>query len=205
MKYLQYGCGLRAPENWINFDSSPSLIFSKIPIVKDLFKRFVPPFPSNVRYGNIVKGLPVSPESIQLIYASHVLEHLSLNDCRIAIRNTYIMLVKGGLFRLVVPDLEWCIKEYQTNPVQKRAYKFMKNTKLGIEWREYGLIGFLRNTFGNTTHLWMWDYDSLKIELANIGFTNIRRANFNDSSAVEFRDVEEIGRFENALAIECIK
>ena len=204
-QYVQYGCGLCAPSNWLNFDSSPSLIISKIPIIHWLLKKYLPPFPSNVKFGNIVKGLPIQNESAKLVYASHILEHLPLEDFRIALRNTYKILTKGGVFRLVVPDLEWCIKEYHTNPPETRSYTFMKDAHLGLEKRERGLIGMLRNIIGQSTHLWMWDYNSIKTELENAGFKDIRRAYFNDSSEVAFSAVEDEGRFINCLAVECSK
>jgi hypothetical protein len=205
MKYVQYGCGLSAPKSWTNFDSSPSLIISKVPGLKDLLKKHIPPFPPNVKYGNIVKGLPLRNESCTAVYASHVLEHLALEDFRIALKNTYNILTIGGVFRLVVPDLEWCIKEYQTNPLEIRSYKFMEDAHLGLLKRERGLIASLRNMLGQSTHLWMWDYSSMKIELEKTGFKNIRRASFNDSSEPMFKAVEDEGRFINCLAIECNK
>ena len=205
MKYVQYGCGLSAPKGWINFDSSPSLIIGKIPVLKNLFKKHIPPFPTNVKYGNIVKGLPINNDSCKAVYASHVLEHLALEDFRIALNNTYNILTKGGVFRLVVPDLEWCIKEYQANLLEIRSYKFMENAHLGLLKRERGLIASLRNMLGQSTHLWMWDYTSMKLELEKAGFKNIRRASFNDSSELKFKDVEDEGRFINCLAIECTK
>jgi predicted SAM-dependent methyltransferase len=69
-------------------------------------------FPPNVRYGDIVKGLPVHAGSAAGVYASHVLEHLALDDLRTALRNTSAMLQAGGVFRLVVPDLEQLVHYY---------------------------------------------------------------------------------------------
>jgi ubiquinone/menaquinone biosynthesis C-methylase UbiE len=205
LNYVQYGCGLCAPNNWQNFDSSPSLVVSKIPILKSILKKHIPPFPSNVKYGNIVKGLNIPDESVELVYASHVLEHLSLDEFRTALKNTYKILRKDGIFRLVVPDLEWCIKQYNNNPGETRSFSFMKDAHLGLEKKERGIIGYIRNIFGQSRHLWMWDYDSLKIELASAGFKNSRRAQFNDSIHPAFKDVEDEDRFLNCLAVECSK
>lgn len=203
--YVQYGCGLSAPRGWLNFDSSPSLILGKIPVFKYFLKKYIPPFPKNVKYGDIVRGLSIKNESVKGVYASHVLEHLALEDFRIALNNTYNILTKGGVFRLVVPDLEWCVKEYETNPLEIRSYKFMEDAHLGLLKRERGLIALLRNMMGQSTHLWMWDYTSMKLELEKAGFKNIRRASFNDSTEPKFKDVEDEGRFINCLAVECSK
>ena len=80
--YLQFGCGLSSPERWRNFDASPTLRFERIPVVGTLYNKNTVRFPKNVEYGDIVKGLPVLDESQCGVYCSHVLEHLSLGDCR---------------------------------------------------------------------------------------------------------------------------
>jgi ubiquinone/menaquinone biosynthesis C-methylase UbiE len=55
-------------------------------------------FPKEVKYGDIVKGLPVADNSFRCVYASHVLEHLALHDFRKALRNTFNILEPGGVF-----------------------------------------------------------------------------------------------------------
>ena len=59
---VQYGCGFSAPENWINYDSSPTLRFEKMPLIGTLYTRRSKDkqnrFPKNVLYGDIIKGLP---------------------------------------------------------------------------------------------------------------------------------------------------
>jgi predicted SAM-dependent methyltransferase len=45
-----------------------------------------------------------SPASIDCLLAEHVLEHLSLDECRIALREAYRYLKPGGVFRIAVPD-----------------------------------------------------------------------------------------------------
>ena len=59
-----------------------------------------------MEYGDIVKGLPVDYASCKGIYCFHVLEHLSPDNFRIALGNTYKFLQPGGVFRFVLPDLQ---------------------------------------------------------------------------------------------------
>jgi hypothetical protein len=81
----------------------------------------------------------------------------------------------------------------------------IKETSLGKEKRSHGLKGFISEWFGNSQHLWMWDYFSISQELKNTGFVNIRRAEFGDSTDPMFNEVEEKDRWLNCLSIECIK
>ena len=97
--YVQYGCGWTAPETWTNFsDASPTLRWERIPLLGKLYTKNPRRFPPNVLYGNIVKGLPISDCSCRGVYASHVLEHLTLNEFRVALDNTYKILGNGGIF-----------------------------------------------------------------------------------------------------------
>lgn len=133
--YVQYGCGWSAPESWINFDCSPTLRFERLPILGRLYTRNARRFPPNVRYGDIVKGLPVQPESCDGVYCSHVLEHLSLDDFTIALGNTFRYLQRGGIFRLVVPDLQELVRQYTSDGTYLAASRFMEASHLGKKVR----------------------------------------------------------------------
>jgi hypothetical protein len=208
-KYIQYGCGLTAPVEWRNFDISPTLQLQKIPVLGKLLKRKLNVmFPENVEFGDIVNGLPVKSNSCQGIYCSHTLEHLSLDDFRLALQNTYLYLNEAGLFRMVVPDLEFSARAYirgLENEDSQASLEFLRNTMLGIEKRPKGVLALLSTIWGNSHHLWMWDYYSLAEELKRAGFSDIRRCAFGDCEDKMFTYVEDRGRFENALAVECRK
>ncbi len=207
--YVQYGCGLSAPKEWINFDVSPTLRIQKIPVLGGLIKgKLNIVFPDNVKYGDIIKGLPVKNNSCDGVYCSHTLEHLSLNDFRTALQNTYKILKKGGIFRCVVPDLEWAARVYIESFDQgdeKASYSFMEETFLGLKDRPKGFKGFITSVYGNSNHLWMWDYSSLAHELSEAGFKQIRKCKYNDCQDKKFVLVEDEDRFKNAVAIECKK
>ena len=68
-----------------------------------------------------------------------------------------------------------------------------------------GIRNLPKQLFGRSKHLWMWDYKGMAKELADAGFTEMRRAYFNDSVDPRFKEVEEIGRWENNLGVECIR
>lgn len=203
--YVQYGCGLCASASWTNFDASATLRLQRIPVLGALLTRGGPTFPENVYYGDIVRGLPIAPSSCKAIYCSHVLEHLSLEDLRKALLHTCELLKPGGVFRCVVPDLEVLARSYLASPTEQPAIQFMEESYLGYQQRPRRLGEVLREWLGNSRHLWMWDYGSLAVELRRVGFTDIRRASFGDALDPRFQDVEDPGRWENCLGVECRK
>ncbi len=206
-KYVQYGCGFTAPVEWTNYDASPTLRFERLPLLGKLYTRNKQRFPENVKYGDIVRGLPEQPDSCDAAYCSHILEHLSYGDFETALQNTYKILKPGGIFRGVVPDLKAAVDTYIKgyDKFDSPASELMRNTMLGVEDRGTGLRSIFIKLYGNSKHLWMWDYPSLKYELQKAGFRNIRQCQFGDSTEHNFTFVEEEGRFYNAAAFECQK
>jgi len=204
-QYMQYGCGyLSSPAGWINFDASPTLHLQRLPLLGALARRYVKPrFPDNVIIGDVLRKLPIEYGSCIGIYCSHVLEHLSLEDFRVAIKNTYLYLAPNGFFRMVMPDLNFYVQQYITSNDPSASHNFLIGTMLGLKKRERSLSRFLRNYIGNSNHLWMWDFKSAKIELEAVGFKEIRIAQFGDSGDRKFIEVEDESRWINCLGIEC--
>lgn len=198
-RYVQYGCGLCAPEGWMNFDASPRLRIERMPVAGSmvaLTKGRL--FPANVMYGDIRRGLPVVDGSVDGAYASHILEHLSRNAVVTALANTHKMLRSGGTFRLIVPDLAARAERYVRDRAQrspKNADAFIKALNIGEMDRAHGVEALLRSTFGHSGHLWMYDEDLMGELLQQAGFVDVRRATFGDSGDPMFDIVEDKGRF----------
>jgi SAM-dependent methyltransferase len=208
--YVQYGCGLCAPEGWLNFDASPRLRIERAPGLRTMLHATVGVlFPPTARVGDIVRGLPVPEGIARGVYCSHVLEHLPRDQVPVALRNTLRLLQPGGIFRLVVPDLEWRAKRYLSGAAQAdplAADAFFQCSGLGTRKRPRTPIAALARLFGNSTHLWMYDFAALAFLLGEAGFGGIRRCAIGDSGDPMFTRVEEAARFtesgESELAIE---
>jgi len=130
---------------------------------------------------------------------------LSLEDFQTALKNTYAYLKPGGIFRMVLPDLKFSIESYINNKSSDAAKSFLEETCLGVKSKDRGVKGLVYSLFGNSKHLWMWDYKSLASELEKFDFIDIRRAYFGDTSDNNFHVVEEVDRWENCLGVECKK
>jgi hypothetical protein len=213
--YVQFGCGFSVGEGWLNFDSSPSLRLSRIPIVAQLAKvAGAITFPPGVLYGDVRDGPLCAPGTCAGLYASHVLEHLSYDDFHTALRNCFAMLKPGGILRLIVPDLEGRARQYvkSLDAADSAANDtFLRSTHLGIPTRPRGMSGLVRGALGNSAHLWMWDELSMSRKLSDVGFVAIRRCDFNDCKDPMFKRVESASRFRDEvynvreLAMECRK
>lgn len=164
-KYIHYGGSYAgpAPKEFLNFDASPTLRLERMPLIGHFIHKNPTRFPLNVMYGDITKGPLVHPGTAKGVYCSHVLEHLSYRDCRLALQHSFSMLASGGIFRFVFPDLRRLASDYVAGCLD--ANEFMKESGLGVVSRSNGVKGFVKSFFGNSAHLWLWDENSIRGEL----------------------------------------
>jgi hypothetical protein len=205
---INYGCGRSAPDDWLNFDVSLSLRLERLPVFGRFLASSGERFPANVRYGNIVRGLPVPIGSAKCVFASHVLEHLTREDLCIALGNTFRMMSSGGIFRLIVPDLAALIATYNEHSAAGRSDAndfFLRTSHLGTEARPKTVRQHVRDNLGSSRHLWMWDWPSVNERLRETGFSRIRQCSFGDCADPAFASVEIEERFLWSVAAEAIK
>ncbi len=108
--YLNIGCGNHFLSDWENLDFEPKN--------------------SSVRKWDIRRGLPCPDEHFDLVYSSHVLEHLSSAEVEKLIQECRRVLRPGGTLRVVVPDLEAMAREYLSAAVAEGEGK---KSKKGLE------------------------------------------------------------------------
>lgn len=203
---INFGCGTNCSDGWCGYDASPTLQLQRLPIVGRIFQRCIKPkFDSNIKYGDIRRGLGLPPSSAEMVYCSHVLEHFSLNDMRLVLKQVHALLKPGGIFRGVLPDLAAYTKAYLDSADAAACSDFMRASFLGLESRPRGINSLLRHALGNSNHLWMWDFKGLKFELENSGFRDVRTVFFGDSEYSEFKQVEDCGRWMDGFGFECKK
>lgn len=89
---LNLGCGTRIHPAWTNLDLVP-----RIP---------------GVLPANLAEGIPFPDDSADVVYHSHLLEHLNPRQATEFIRECYRVLAPGGILRVVVPDLEQISRVY---------------------------------------------------------------------------------------------
>lgn len=91
---VNIGCGPRflASPAWLNFDFHSRT--------------------SYVTRCNLLQGIPLPDNSVDLVYSSHVLEHFSRDQARWLVLDMLRLLRPGALVRIVVPDLEDICRNY---------------------------------------------------------------------------------------------
>lgn len=186
MKIVNFGCGPFAPEGFINLDGSPVALASRLPLPAVIFgpkatlvsamRR------SGVRYAT-ARRVRFPFDSLDGVYASHVLEHLARAECDALLRKVHAWLKPDGRLRVVLPDLSLFASQYSSGQVD--ADHFVACTNLSIERQ-----GWLSRCFGHSFHQWMYDRDSGSRILRHAGFRNIRVCRFCGSDYPEFNQLD---------------
>jgi predicted SAM-dependent methyltransferase len=211
--YVQFGAGTESIPGFLSFDSSPTLYIQRLPIIGSLLKNKLNCiFDDEILFGDIVKGLPLPKNSVDVVFSSHVLEHLALVDFFKAIENVKKILKTGGVFRLIVPnfrfEVETYLKDYeQISSGGDASIKFTKRNCIGKIKRSKNFIDICSEYFGNSAHLWLWDDKSLYKVLNDNGFGCVESFQmgepYKNYSLINLP--ERSHQFEGAVAFQCIK
>lgn len=92
MRYVNLGCGSHYHPDWINID-------------------IVATGPRVIAH-DLSSGIPLSDKSCNVVYHSHVLEHLRRENGLQFLQECYRVLKPGGIIRVAVPDLEMICRLY---------------------------------------------------------------------------------------------
>lgn len=177
---LNIGCSNSPTKGWFNYDNSYGIIVAKFSFLPNLLNRLniisdkqldiANSYKENhVGLANVVKKIPHADDSVDVVYSSHMLEHLDQQDAKKCLLEIYRVLKKGGILRLALPDIEAKIEEYIKT---KDADTFIQETYLTVPTPK-SLIQRLYFFFiGPRHHLWMYDSESLKKLLIDCGFND---------------------------------
>ncbi|WP_200375123.1 class I SAM-dependent methyltransferase [Thiocystis violacea] len=167
-------------QGWKNFDNSPSIKLKRVlPLARILLSigiittdqlRFVIfCCDSNIEWANAAKRIPVPTGSADVVYASHMLEHLTWGEVESFLAESKRVLCAGGTIRLAVPNIRFHIENYLSH---EDADVFVRGTGLG-RLEENGILkSAYKLMVGDRGHKWMYDGPSLCRLLERQGFVD---------------------------------
>lgn len=180
MNRINVGCGATPTAGWLNYDNSLVARLGRFPLMLQLLNRtgllgterglFATKVAAGeVQWADAVR-LPNADGSVDVVYSSHMLEHLDRHEARRFLAEAKRVLRPGGIIRVAVPDLSILVHEYQQTG---DADEFIGRTLL-THARGKRLAGRIRDcVVGPRHHAWMYDGPSLVRLLKEAGFTNV--------------------------------
>ena len=210
---INIGCGRAPTKGWMNFDNSPSITLANSP-----FKYFVAKIfgflnkkqianinwnkKKRILFADVKKKIPLSNNSVECIYTSHMIEHLSREDSVYFLNEAFRVLVPGGILRIAVPDLKLAINSYfQTQD----ADAFMKQILLApppINTIKQKISLFFT---GYRQHQWMYDEKSLSKLIKKVGFRKVFTCKTGKTNILNPGNLNLRERSDHSIYVEGLK
>lgn len=196
---LNLGCGGVAPPDWINVDYAIGARLRKIPVIGTIVQRFLRcEWNPSIVLHDLRTRFPWADASVDYVYSSHSLEHLTRAAGEAFMCETYRVLREGGIVRIVVPDLQRAIERYQAGEHDARDFLSALST---VDSRDASVIKRVYSMLSGQGHRCMYDEVSLTDLMAASGFSVARRAPF-DSDIPGIADIEGKPQTLDALIVE---
>jgi len=193
---LNIGCGISGIEGWVNVDNSPSILLSRLPLGRRIFR--TPDWPRGVRRADVRKRILFPDSSVSCIYSSHLFEHFSYEESRAVARECFRVLKPGGILRIAVPDLDIMVRDYLADTADPMAsHRFVSRLRLNASVRDIVHAG--------AHHKQMFDARSLVHMLQGTGFPAPELSTFGSSRIAEIAKIELKSRRSESLYVEATR
>lgn len=217
-RILNLGCGTRTCSRTENIDWSIYQRLKANPIGRTLAPRALTgirrkqflQMDDDVVVHDLRKGIPAADQSVDAVYHSHVLEHIDRDAVPAFFAEIRRVLRRGGLHRVVVPDLERYARDYVSSleaglvhgearlchdatvsamilqMVRREAAGTSQQSKLQRRLENI-VLGDARKR--GETHMWMWDRVNLSVALEQAGFTDISVVDYQSSAIPGWQEI----------------
>jgi SAM-dependent methyltransferase len=139
---------------------------------------------------------------VDVIYSSHMLEHLDLAAARDFLAEAYRTLKPGGIIRIAVPDLAMLVERYKADG---DADGLVAASLLATE-QPKTLVAKLRYlVLGSRHHAWMYDARSLAASLERAGFESARRQEPGSTTIPDPGALDLVERSDESIYMEACK
>jgi len=209
---VNIGCGRTPTEGWLNFDNSPAIKLAKSPfkykfakalglLNEQQIENIKWNMEHNIQFADATKSIPLQTSSIDCIYTSHMVEHLSQKGVRSFLSEVKRVLKVGGVVRIAVPDLRIAVDNYlETND----ADAFMRG--ILVQAPEINTLKQKINLFvsGYRHHQWMYDGASLSKLLIEMGFSSVEICKDGKTNIIDADGLNLYEREEQSVYVEGI-
>jgi len=215
---VNIGCGISPTTGWRNFDNSLSVKYKKFYPVIWLLSRmgivskgslFFSKFARehHIEYCNAVNRIPLKDQSVDVVYSSHMVEHLDREQVRSFLMEAKRVLKEGGCIRTAFPDLQLLIMQYNE---EKDADAFMEKTGLDRVIPKRFSRKIMMLIKGDRDHKYLYDGRSFAKILEEIGFNRVSilksgNTMIKDPGSLDLREREYDGDFLHTAYVEAFK
>jgi predicted SAM-dependent methyltransferase len=219
VRVLNLGCGTKTSDRpgVVNIDQSillrikKSAYLSKLAplLLNGIRRERFDALPENILVHDLAKGIPFGDDTVDVVYHSHVLEHLDRGVARKFLAEVKRVLRPGGIHRIVVPDFEYVCRRYLSHldscvsdrqeaslhdsylgdVIEQSVRKEASGTSMQSPVRQFvenKLLGDARKRA--ETHQWMYDKVNLKSALEELGYSKVVIQKYDSSLVADWND-----------------
>jgi ubiquinone/menaquinone biosynthesis C-methylase UbiE len=165
MKKVQFGCGQNKLKGWENYDMDV----------------------------DIREPLPFEDNSIDFIYAEHVIEHVEIEHAVNFFIECKRVLKDGGVARYIVPSIVEQFKHRDEKRFNKYTKYFAKK-----KWSNNTPLGVMKSILYGHGHKTAWTRELMEVVLTTVGFNDIKHADIYTSEMEELSNIaghwKKVGR-----------
>jgi SAM-dependent methyltransferase len=192
--WLNVGSGPAEAAGWTHLDGSwQAKIAGRrwlAPVGRAILNKEIGHWPAGVKYCDVRRGLGFGSDAVAVVYSSHMLEHLHRVEAARFLREINRSLRRGGVLRIVVPDLAAIVGCYQTHRASPAAAGPGGSSDLLMDMlllrprsnANGGAAGWVKRATDLHEHKWMYDAEGLRALFAEAGFVNAERRGFLESA-----------------------
>jgi predicted SAM-dependent methyltransferase len=175
---VNFGCGPRILDDWINLDMYRA---DGVDVV-----------------WNLQFGMPFPDKSCTALFGEHMIEHISKEDATKLLRECLRVLEPNGILRISTPDAGLYLTSYAGDREFLRHPSFDRPAETAMD----RINTMMRENGG---HLWVYDAESLIALINSVGFAWCRETMFNESNHPKMMGIDSEGRAFESLYVEAGK
>jgi len=204
-KKYHVGCGSIVAKGFLNIDDVPmggqyDFKENYVYQVEEIPDAFI------LKY-DLSRGIPAHPGSLQRIYHSHFLEHLTREQGVKFLKDCFYSLAKDGVMRFALPDFQLWSANYVNGNNEFFSW-YRKNYLPDDEYHFHSNAQIFTGMLYNHGHQMAYDFETISTILSKIGFVNISLGIWGESTFFEELTLLEgydSQRKIESLIVECQK
>jgi predicted SAM-dependent methyltransferase len=152
---LNFGCGSYIKPGWINIDTCAREADFQL---------------------DLREKLPFQDESASIVYSEHFFEHLEYPEpATTFLRESWRVLMAGGILSMGVPDTEWPIISYANGDPE---YFRLARERFHPAWCDTRMHNLNFHFRQGSEHKYAYDFETLSKILEEVGFVSVERRAF---------------------------
>ena len=211
---VNLGCGMTPTYGWSNFDNSLSVRASKLPlhmiafahrfgIINDPTLKYIYFCREHdIEYCDATKKIPRDDNSIEVLYSSHMLEHLDRQEAGDFLREAFRVLASKGIIRIAVPGVSAKINKYLSDGDADQLIESLRTCNgKPRSWLDRLRLAIV----GPRHHHWMYDEKSLCRLLEKAGFHDAKALPAGETMILSPGNLNLAERAEESIFVEAVK